>query len=1260
MKRIGDIVCKHHKLIILISLLLLIPSLIGIYKTKINYDILVYLPDDIETIKGEKILTDDFKMGAYAIAIIDNMADSDILKLESKIKTIDGVNKVISANDLTGTQIPMEYLPDKVVNKVAKNGSRLIFITFNESTSDDKTLAAVEQLRKMVNKSSKIGGMSTMVLDTKELFNSEMTLYVVVAVILCIIVLMFSLDSYIVPILLILNIGLAILYNMGSNIFLGNISYITKAISSVLQLGVTTDFSIFLYHKYEAEKRKEKDSKKAMSLAIKETLVSVLGSSLTTIAGFLALCTMNLKLGTDIGIVMAKGVIFGLICVVTVFPALLLIFDKYVEKTRHKTFIPQFKYLKNFVLKHYKLIFVLFLILLFPAFKAQTKTENYYKLDESIPDNYGYSMASKALINDYGIVSQEIILVSQKLDNNKLNMMIDEIEKVDGIDLVLSGSKLSKYGFDEDMLSDDIKNIYQTDKYKMVLINSSYDIATDELNDQIIKVNKIVKKYDKKAIVAGEGPLMKDLIETTDQDFKNVNFTSIGVIFILMLLVLKSISLPVLLVSAIEFAIFINMGIPYFKGTQIPFIASVVIGTIQLGATIDYAILMTTKYLSERKNGKDKFESVKLSMDASAPSIFVSGMCFFAATVGVALVSKIDLIGSLCTLISRGAIISMLVVMIIVPSLLIIFDKLIINTTMGFRKGKISMKKLAICLITISLCLVAMPVSALTKEETVYAKINQNGNVKKVSVVNHLINEEKSKYIVDYTDLKNIENTNGVERYKLDGNKLTWSANKKDIYYKGTTNKDLPISLNISYRFNDKVSKVSKMLGKKGRVEIKIQYQNNDKHIVNINGKETIMYTPFVVATSTILDGTTVSNIKVDNGKVISNGQNYLIAGLSAPSLSKSLGIDSLNEMDTVTITYDTNSFELPNIYSAITPKIVDSMDLDKLNNLDSIYSKINLLSNSSKQLVDGSKKVNDGTTTINNGVGNAIDSLKNNKDTIDEKTLELIKNTSSEEAVKKVESKKEEIMNQAIQKVIETEEQTKQIKNSSDYGIDNNTNLIDALKLETHKQINLSEEQITQIYTACNSGASDYCSKVQTIEGYEKQTINQAKQSFYENAMELAKQTAAQTAYNTALEVAKDVSSQTSYVVAQTVFDQVKQQILGKVVISLDELKNGLDTLSEGTKTLKDGMEQFDNQGINQITSIVNNEVKPSIERVKVLKKLSADYNTFTKAADNTNSSTKFVYTIEGKSIKNEKVTKRNKENKKTGFVDRVINLFK
>ncbi len=692
MKKFSDFIVKHKMFFLFLTLILVIPAIIGFSKTKTNYDILVYLPSDIETIKGQGILKDEFGIGAFSVSVVENVNDKDLLYLEDQIRNINCVNDVFTIDDLTGISIPLEMIPTDVLDKVAKDNTKLMLITFSTGTSDDETMDAVKEISEL-SKQIKVGGMSSLANDTKTLVESQMVLYVVVAVICCLVVLNLSLDSYVVPILLLGNIGISILFNMGTNVFFGEISYITKAIAAVLQLGVTTDFSIFLYHKYESAKEKNKTNEQAMSEAIRETMTSVIGSSLTTIAGFLALCSMKLKLGTDIGLVMAKGVVFGVITVLTLYPSLLLIFNKAIEKSKHKPLIPEFKFVKPIVMKGYKLIFVLFLLLLIPAYLSQNHTEVYYKLDSSIPDDYSYTQSSKILKEDYGIISQEIVLVSSNKSDSEINNMIDEINNLEGIDSVLAGSLLAKNGISENVLPSKVRNIMKTDNYKLVLINSDYEIASNELNEQISNLKEIVKKYDDKAIIAGEGPLMNDLVEITAVDFKNVNFVSIGVIFLIMFFVLKSISLPVLLVIAIEFAIFINMGIPYWTDTSLPFISSVVIGTIQLGATIDYAILMTNKYLDERKNGKDKKDAVGDAISSSVSSIFVSAMCFFAATGGVYAVSKIDMIGSLCLLMARGAIISMLVVMFVIPSILLIFDKFIIKTTLGFGKEEILNEK---------------------------------------------------------------------------------------------------------------------------------------------------------------------------------------------------------------------------------------------------------------------------------------------------------------------------------------------------------------------------------------------------------------------------------------------------------------------------------------------------------------------------------------------------------------------------------------
>lgn len=686
MKKINQFITNHSILVVIVALLLLVPSLVGYVNTKINYNILVYLPSDIETIKGQDILTNDFGIGAFSFVTVNKMSNYDMLKLEDKIRKIDSVNLVASLADVTDTTVPMDILPDDVLKKLHKDEKNVIVVTFENGTSDEVTMKAVEKLRSVVGNASSVSGMSAMVLDTRDVSNSEMLAYIIIAVILCLVVLTVATDSFVIPFLLLGNIGVAILYNMGTNIFLGEISYITKAISAVLQLGVTMDFSIFLYHKYIQAKGQFKDKKEAMQEAITETFHSVLGSSLTTIAGFLALCMMKLTLGKDIGLVMAKGVLCGLVSVLTLFPALLLVCDKWIEKTQHKSLLPEFKRLQKFSIHHYRLIIVIFLILLIPAIYGNQHVKVYYNLDKSLPSTLASSIANSNLKKEFNIVSPEIVLLDKNLDASSKEEIVNQLKKIKGIDLVLSPTSILDFGLPVEVLPDNLTQFMESDQYQLVLLNSTYDIATSELNQQINEVNKIVKKYDKSSIVAGEGPLMKDLTEISDIDFKNVNYVSIGLIFIIMLLVLKSISLPVILISAIEFAILANMSVAFYANTSLPFIASIIIGTIQLGATIDYAILMSSKYLSVRKNTKDKYMAMEETLWFTVPSIIVSALCFFAATIGVGIYSKIDLIGSICKLLSRGSIISMLVVILILPSLLLIFDRLIIKTTKNMKE----------------------------------------------------------------------------------------------------------------------------------------------------------------------------------------------------------------------------------------------------------------------------------------------------------------------------------------------------------------------------------------------------------------------------------------------------------------------------------------------------------------------------------------------------------------------------------------------
>ena len=1259
MKKFADFIVKKKWLIIIITLLLMVPGLIGYIKTDTNYDILVYLPSDIETLKGEHILTDDFHMGAFAMVVTDGMKDKEVLELEEEFRNINTVEKVLSINDLTGTTIPIEMLPSDIISKLAHGDSRLILVTFSGSTSDDDTLAAVEEMRDIVSDNTLIGGMSAMVLDTKELFNSEMLLYVVIAVILCIIVLEISLDSYLVPLLLMANIGIAILLNMGSNIVFGEISYITKAIAAVLQLGVTTDFSIFLYHKYERKKKEYKEKDRAMSDAIHDTFVSVAGSSLTTIAGFLALCTMKLTLGVDIGLVMAKGVLIGVICVLTIFPALLLVFDKQIEKTKHKEILPKFDGIKKFVMKHYMVIFIIFLVLLVPAYFAQKKTPVYYKLDESIPENYGYSKATKVLKEDYGLVTQEMVLVDVNKPDYIINKMVDEIKEVDGIDLILSPSSLSKYGITDSIIPYELQSIYKTDKYKMIIVLSDYDIATDLLNDQITEVNDIIKKYDDKAILAGEGPLMKDLVTTTDIDFKNVNYTSIVVIFILMMLVLKSISLPILLVTAIEFAIFINMGVPYFTGTEIPFIASVVIGTIQLGATIDYAILMTTKYLEERQNGLDKKKAVRSAMDNSVSSIFVSAMCFFGATIGVGVVSKIDMIGSLCILISRGAIISMLVVVMIVPSILLIFDKLIMKTTIIKRGGnnnmkKKTVKKIVTASIALSLMITPIYTLALTKDETVYSKLDSNGSVKAILVNEHLINSDNSNTLSDLTDLENIININSDSTYTLNNNILTWDANGKDIFYQGTTDKELPVSEAITYKLDGESINLDDLIGKNGSVEINIKYTNNSKNYVNVNGKNETLYTPFVVATVTNLSNAYNSNVEVINGRAVDNGIGYTIIGLSTPGLYESLNNDELKGLDTVTIKFNTEKFELSSIYSVVTPKILESSDLNIFNKLDSALGSVSKLQTSMDQIEAGAQELKDGSGKLKDGLNAAIDKLSSEEttDTLTEEQLNAIKT----KAASTVSGMFTDEYKTGIANAAWTEVQ--QQLSSSDTTVV--ATVSDSVQTAVVEYLTASGELTAYMTCKANGTEMASCPGVNSaaLNAVTKAATTAASETASNVSVYVAENVSKKVSVKVAEETATTVTNQLSTKVSSEVANQVKAAVLANVKGSLNELYKGVEALDAGINSLSSGINTFNDQGINTLSNYAN-QVKQISGKAEALVKLSNNYQSFSETNDDTVSSTKFILVVEGKKAPVEKKVVK-EEKKKESFWDKIINLFK
>ncbi|WP_455267371.1 efflux RND transporter permease subunit [Ruminococcus sp.] len=695
MQKFGRGVVKLRVPILIVSVLLLIPSIFGFVSTRINYDILSYLPSDIETMKGQDIMLDEFGKGGFSLVMLDGMDDKDVEKVKEKIEKVDHVCDVLWYDTLADVSLPKEVLPDDIYDFFNTDNSTMMAVFFDEATSADGSLEAVKEIRSIAGEQCFVSGMSSVVEDIKDLTMQEAPMYVVIAVILTSIILALTMDSFLIPLFFMLSVGMAIIYNMGTNFIQGEISFITEALAAVLQLAVTIDYSIFLWHSYKEEKEKNPgDNKEAMAVAIGKTITSVVSSSITTVAGFLALCFMSYELGMDMGIVMAKGVVIGVICCITVLPSMILVFDKALEKTMHKDLVPSLEKPSKFIIKHHAAFIVLFIVVLIPAIYGQINTNVYYNLTDTLPKDLNSVIANSKLDEEYHMATTHMLLVDADMKPKEVNSMLDEMGKVDGVSFSMSLDTLIGPSIPREMVPDSVTKILKSDKWQLMLVGSEYKVASDEENAQIDELSKILKSYDKDGMLIGEAAATKDLIDITDHDFKVVNIVSIAAIFIIILVALRSVSLPIILVAVIEFAITVNMGVPCFTNTTIPFIASVVIGTIQLGATVDYAILMTTRYKTERNAGKDKHEAVTIALSTSMKSIMVSALGFFASTFGVGVYSSVDMISQLCTLMSRGAIISMITVICILPSMLMLFDKVIINTTMGMKKKENKLYKL--------------------------------------------------------------------------------------------------------------------------------------------------------------------------------------------------------------------------------------------------------------------------------------------------------------------------------------------------------------------------------------------------------------------------------------------------------------------------------------------------------------------------------------------------------------------------------------
>lgn len=685
MEKLSKLIVKWRHAILVIGILLLIPSAIGYFNTRVNFDILTYLPSEIDTMKGQDILKDEFGTGSYSMIVVEGMEMKDVSALKEKIEDVDHVKQVLWYDSFSDLSVPVDVLPEEVKDAFIQGDATLMFATFDTSLSSDETMQAIEDIRKVTNEQTFVSGMSAIVTDTKNLTNQEQPIYVLIAVILAAIVLGLTMDSWMIPIFFLVSIGMAIVYNLGSNIFLGEVSYITKAIAAILQLGVTMDYSIFLWHSFtEQMDLCDHNDEVAMAKAIQLTFSSVVGSSVTTIAGFIALCFMSFTLGMDLGIVMAKGVLIGVICCVTILPSLIMIFSKITVKTMHKPLIPEFR-MSKFVVKHYKAIVIIFCLMWIPAIFGYQHMSVYYKMDSSLPDSLPSIQANAELEDNFDLGATHIILADANLSSKDGSEMCNELKKVDGVKSVLGLDSLVGPALVRDVVPDDLLSDIKSDNYQMILVTSEYQVASDEMNNQCEELENVIKKYDSKAMLIGEGPCTKDLIQITDHDFNAVSAASIGIIFVIILLVFGSISVPVILIFVIEFAVYLNMGLSFYTGATLPFIASVVIGTVQLGSTVDYAILMTNRYKRERLEGAEKKEAVLTAHQTSVQSIFISALSFFAATFGVGIYSNIDMVGSLCSLMARGAIVSMITVMLVLPAMLMIFDRLICKTTLSMR-----------------------------------------------------------------------------------------------------------------------------------------------------------------------------------------------------------------------------------------------------------------------------------------------------------------------------------------------------------------------------------------------------------------------------------------------------------------------------------------------------------------------------------------------------------------------------------------------
>ena len=998
--RIAYFIAGHPKTIFIVATLLLVPSFFGYISTFVNYDIMSYLPESIESVQGEDMLDKEFGLAANAFLVIDDMKAKDVVKVKNEIAAIEGVSNVTWVDDIADISIPQSMLPDALTDIFYANEgkSTLLMIQFEQGSATTSTMNAIREIRTKLNKQCFLSGMSAIITDTKDLSDSEAPKYIVIAVVLALIALSFTMDSWVLPLVLLTALGYAVIYNLGTNIVMpGGISYITQSVAAILQLGVTMDYSVFLMDRFNEEQKNTDSKTEAMARAVSSTFVSLAGSSLTTIFGFLALCFMSLTLGLDIGIVMAKGVVFGIITVVVVLPAFLLLFYKPIYRFRHKRIIPSFRHINKFVIKHRKVFAIIFIALIVPAYVAKSALPLDYVISNALPEQLDSVQALNKLKGDFNMATTHFVIIDDSVPSGKVSEMIDEFEAVDGVSGIISLNSFVGPAISENMLPDAIKEICFKNGKQLMMVNSVYTPSSDEENEQVDILTGIMKKYDPNGYLTGEGAMSKDLISVTDKDFKVTSVISIAAIFVLIAIIFKSVTIPVMLVAGIELAIFINLALSLVTGANVSFIAPTIISCVQLGATVDYAILMTTRFREELRKGHGKLEAMQIAAEASDKSIFQSALVFFCATFGVYCVCNIEIVKSICSMLARGALVSALVIIVFLPALLTCFEKLISKTTHGWntsgedinneeKRGDKKMKaskavKKAAALATalaMLVCMTACGVSEasdepgksnneitaeqpvytekpgfVSKSETVYVNIASSGKVENISVTDWLHTDKGEVCVDDISDLKNIENIKGDTLPVTDGDSIKWNMTDTDLYYSGETDKQPPVTLEINYYLDGKKTAPDNLPGKSGNIKIEVNMKNNLFREYTIEGVKRKIYLPVLVVGGFILPEAEYSGVSVKNGRAIGDGTKEIAVMFGVPGLTESLGLKEagLDEItgielgSTASVTADVNDFALGNMYFAAVPISSLNLELDTGSSVDDLKSVLSVLS---------------------------------------------------------------------------------------------------------------------------------------------------------------------------------------------------------------------------------------------------------------------------------------------------------------------------